>query len=205
VPTCSSSGQRIDFVKHLEHQLRLLRDRRFEELDVDTMIGEFEGVVGHYRGEPRRHIRGLIAIVLRDYDVYGDWTDLKGHMDILRWALEDSPSLVKVLDAELPRDYEGARLGAALHGEPDWPETCPWRSAPELFAAVAARDEDYLQLERSVGFGDHRAPRSGGRRDRSASSKRLNSRERTREDRAARTTAPFSSGSPPPAPRATPG
>jgi hypothetical protein len=82
-----------DFVKWLESQLAALRARQFDNLDVDKLAEELEGVVGRCRREIEDRPRRLIPILMRPYDVYGDWTDLHEEWQTLLSALKDSPSL----------------------------------------------------------------------------------------------------------------
>jgi hypothetical protein len=161
----ATKRKRQDFVKRLEVQLKMLRARRFDKLDVELVVDEWEGVVGCYRGEVRCRAKRLIVILMRSYYVYGDWNDLE-EWDTLREALKESPSLAKCAAADIRSAYKSARLGAELHGVHGWPERCPWRTLDELGAAVKARYKEYRALEwtGNVDFGDcRRVPRQSNR------------------------------------------
>lgn len=138
-----------DFVKFLASQLEALHARRFDELDMETLVDEFESVVGQSRYALRDHAERLIEILMRPYYVYGDWNDLHFESDMLHSALKDSPSLAKTAPAEIKDAYEMARLKAELHGEPGWPKRCPWETLKDLLAAVKARDAEYRALEQA--------------------------------------------------------
>jgi Domain of unknown function DUF29 len=153
--------ERVDFVKRLESQLRALRGGCFDELDVELLIDEWEGVVAQYRGAVRDHAERLIQILMRPYYVHGDWNDLYFEWDMLRSALKDSPSLAKRAAADIRSAYRPARLRAELHGEHGWPKRCPWKGLDDLLAAVKARNAEYIALERAgdADFANlHRAP-----------------------------------------------
>lgn len=138
-----------DFVKWLESQLKAFRARRFEKLDVEAVGCELEAVVGRYRSEVRRRAERLIPILMRPYQVYGDWDDLRFEWDMLRSGLKDSPSLANRATADIKRAYEHAIVVAELHGESGWPKRCPWKSFQAFRAAVEARNAQYLALERA--------------------------------------------------------
>ncbi len=138
----------VDFVKWLQRQLAAFRARRFEQLDVEALACELESVVGRHRHEVRHHAERLFRILMRREHVYGDWNDLRFEWDLLRSALQDSPSLAKTAPAQITRAYGDARLSAELHGEGKWPAGCPWRTLEALRRAVRARDREYLALER---------------------------------------------------------
>ena len=125
----------------------MFRARRFEELDVETLGDELEGVVATYRREVKERAERVIAILMRREYVYGDWDDLRGEWDMLREAIKESPSLAKTAPAQIKRAYRSARLSAELHGEGRWPATCPWRTLEALRRAVRARDREYRALE----------------------------------------------------------
>lgn len=137
-----------DFVKWFQSQLKAFRARRFEQLDVEAVGNELEGALGKYRGEVRHRAELLMRILMRAERVYGDWDDLKGEWNLLRCALEDSPSLARTVRAQIKRAYESARLKAELHGEGRWPARCPWPTLAALARAVRARDREYRDLER---------------------------------------------------------
>jgi hypothetical protein len=149
----ATKRKHADFVKFLASQLEALRTRRFDELDVETLVDEMESVVGQYRHAVGDHAQRLIEILMRPYYVYGDWNDLHFESDMLHGALKDSPSLAKTAAAEIKHAYEMARLRAELYSEPgwlqEWPKRCPWKTLKDLLAAVKARDAEYLALERA--------------------------------------------------------
>ena len=137
----------VDFVKWLQGQLKAFRARLFEQLDVEALGDELEGVVATYRREVRERAERLIAILMRREYVYGDWTDLWSEWDMLCEAIKDSPSLANTAPAQIKRAYRYARVNAELHGEGRWPATCPWRTLEALRRAVRARDREYRVLE----------------------------------------------------------
>ena len=93
----------VDFVKWLQGQLKAFRARRFEQLDVEALGDELEGVLGRYRGEVRECAKRVITILMRREYVYGDWNDLRFEWNVLRRALKTSPSLPKTAPAQIKR------------------------------------------------------------------------------------------------------
>ena len=137
----------VDFVKWLQGQLKAFRARRFEQLDVEVLGDELEGVVAIYRREVRERAERLFRILMRREYVYGDWTDLTSEWDMLLEAIKDSPSLVKTAPAQIKAAYQLARFKAKLQCDGGWPATCPWPTLEALRRAVRARDREYLALE----------------------------------------------------------
>lgn len=136
-----------DFLKWLQGQLKAFRHRRFEQIEVETLGDELEGVVGRCRGEVGERAIRVNEILMRGEYVYGDWHDLTGEWDMLREAIEDSPSLAKTAAARVKRAYESPRLKAEVHGEGRWPARCPRPTLEALGRAVRGRDREYLALE----------------------------------------------------------
>jgi len=64
-------------VKWLQRQLEAFRARRFEQLDVEALGEELEGVVATYRREVLERAERLMSILMRREYVYGDWNDLR--------------------------------------------------------------------------------------------------------------------------------
>ena len=64
-------------MKWLQRQLEAFRARRFEQLDVEALGEELEGVVATYRREVLERAERLMSILMRREYVYGDWNDLR--------------------------------------------------------------------------------------------------------------------------------
>jgi hypothetical protein len=127
-----------DFVAWAEEQASLLREGRFEALDVDNVIEELEGLARRYRECALRHLRNLCEELLKlaygepgNAGRYGH-RGLEKHRLEMRYLLEDYPSLSAALPELLQRAYARGRLDAEqdlqdfhYQYEP-FPDTCPW-------------------------------------------------------------------------------
>ena len=95
-----------DFVLLLHAQLAALQAGDRDALDLPLLASEFESVAGRYRNEVQEHAEIIIGILMRTDWVYGDWTELKLHRDLLMGALDDSPSLLGSADLQVVAAYE---------------------------------------------------------------------------------------------------
>jgi hypothetical protein len=107
-----------DMVLWFEHQITLLRQRRFAELDLNNLIEELDSIVRHERRALESRIRVLLMHLLKcqfQHDrISGSWL---GTLDEQRFQidrlLQDSPSLVSGLGEVVARAYPSAVHGAA--------------------------------------------------------------------------------------------
>ena len=145
----SATAIQSDFVMLLQSQLTALQVGNREALDLPLLASEFESVVGGYRNEIQERAEIIIGVLMRTYWVYGDWTELKLHRDLLLGALDDSPSLMGSADMQVAAAYEHAHGIAVLHGLHYWPETTPWPTLQILLDAASDADIRYLALEQA--------------------------------------------------------
>lgn len=138
-----------DLFLWVQEQARLLRERRFDELDLDNLIDEVKGVGGSERSEIENRLTVLAAHLLKWRMQPGlrssGWrgTIVEQRRRLAR-ALKASPSL-KAYPAEVFQDfvYLSARLEAARETGIDFtlfPETPP-------FTIEQALDDDFLPKE----------------------------------------------------------
>ena len=145
----SATTIQSDFVLLLHAQLAALQAGDRDALDLPLLASEFESVAGRYRNEVREHAEIIIGILMRTDWVYGDWTDLKLHSDLLLGAMDDSPSLLSSADLQVVAAYEHVHSIAVLHGQHDWPDATPWPTLQMLLVATAEADSRYLALEQA--------------------------------------------------------
>ena len=107
-----------DFFLWTRHQARLLREKRFDELDLGNLVDEVESVGRSERREIRNRMAVLIAQLLKWKYQPGkrtpSWrTTIRDQREELDEVMADSPSLRPYPSQNLPRAYGAARLKAA--------------------------------------------------------------------------------------------
>jgi hypothetical protein len=127
-----------DFYVWTERQAALLRERRFDALDMENLIEEVEDLGRSIRSAVLNNASVVMEHLLKlqlspALPPRAGWTDsIIEHRR--RLDLDITPQLRRVLDAELPRLYALARRGVArslrAHGEEvaadALPEACPY-------------------------------------------------------------------------------
>ncbi|HEY8567137.1 MAG TPA: DUF29 domain-containing protein [Beijerinckiaceae bacterium] len=141
-----------DFHEWALEQARLLRERRWDELDLDNLVDEVESVGRSQKHQIYNRLKVLIAHLLKWKFQPGarsaGWRGtIRTQRDRLHLVLDDSPSLRAHPDAILDKTYLAARLLAAKETGIDFtlfPETCPftieqvldeefWPKEPDLY------------------------------------------------------------------------
>ena len=121
-----------DFALWLEQQARALRERRFADLDLPSLIEEIDGLAGRDRRELGGRIRVVLTHLLKvahqPQRTSRSWetTILTQRADIAR-LLEQSPSLRRLIPEEMKRAYPQARRIAASETRlslNNFPECC---------------------------------------------------------------------------------
>ena len=107
-----------DFYEWTQEQARLLRERRFADLDLENLIDEVESVGSSEKREIRNRLTVLITHLLkwkyqpgRRADSWRDTIDEQRRM--LLDIVETSPSLRSYLRERAARTYPSGRLAAA--------------------------------------------------------------------------------------------
>jgi hypothetical protein len=134
-----------DFALWLERQAKLLRERRFDELDVENLVEEVEDIGRSRRRAVESNLR-ITLIHLLKYQFQPakrtkSWLDsLLEHRDRLARDFRDSPSLRRYAQEELAEAYRVARKRASAQTRLSleiFPEHCPYSFEQVL-------DEDFL-------------------------------------------------------------
>jgi hypothetical protein len=123
-----------DFHAWAVRQGALLRERRFEELDLDNVIDEVESLGWQEERELLRQLRGVMLQLLK-------W-QRQPSFQCERWklaigrqrscfarSLSESPSLALIVEENVQSEFELACLGAVVEtglAESSFPEICPW-------------------------------------------------------------------------------
>ena len=141
-----------DFYLWTQAQADLLRQRRFDELDLENLIDEVASVGGSERREVRSRLIVLITHLLKWKYQPGDrssgWMGtIDEQRDGLQQVLKESPSLGR-LPAELfDRCYRSARLDAAKQTGIDFtlfPEAPPFTIEQMLDERFLPKEPDLL-------------------------------------------------------------
>ena len=107
-----------DFFEWTRQQARLLRERRFSDLDLDNLIDEVESVGSSERREIRNRLLVLLSHLLKWQFQPGrrgeSWRrTIQEQRDQLEDLVRDSPSLRGYRDDAVVRAYLGATVRAA--------------------------------------------------------------------------------------------
>ncbi|CUI04762.1 DUF29 domain-containing protein [Massilia antarctica] len=107
-----------DFALWIEQQVSLLRARQFEQLDIDNLAEELEGMVGHDRRELSSRLKVAMMHLLKcqcqPKRKSSSWLNGLAHQrDEIAQLLQDSPSLVREIPVLATRRYRQAVLAAA--------------------------------------------------------------------------------------------
>lgn len=138
----------IDFFAWTQEQARLLRERRWDDLDLENLIDEVIGVGASDKRQIQSRLKVILAHLLKWKYQPGArssaWRGtLREQRDRLRDLLEDSPSLRPYPATVFDLAYLSARLLAARETGIDFtlfPEHPP-------FTLEQALDDDFLPKE----------------------------------------------------------
>lgn len=134
-----------DFNLWLERQAKLLRERHFDELDIDNLIEEVEAI----GRSDKREVKSRLIVLLAQLKYHHQpdkrtrsWLDtICDQRRELQLIFEDSPSLLRQhAPSVLAASYARARRDASSETElplDTFPETCP-------YALEQILDEDFL-------------------------------------------------------------
>lgn len=135
----------VDFNRWIDHTAQLLRDRRWQEIEVDHLIEEVEDLGKSQRRAIASQLTRILLHLLkwryqpeRRSDSWLDSiTDARTQLEL---AIEESPSLKEYPLEKLEDSYQRARRQAAQQTNLDislFPESCP-------FAIANILDESWL-------------------------------------------------------------
>lgn len=108
-----------DFVLWIEHQVQLLRERKFDLLDMDNLIEELDSMARHNRRELQSRLIVLIMHLLKcqaqPHRISRGWLGTIGEQraEILL-LLEESPSLRRQLPAYINDAFDTALKRASI-------------------------------------------------------------------------------------------
>ena len=124
----------VDFFAWTQEQARLLRERRFGDLDLDNLVDEVEGVGSSDKREIRNRLKVLLAHLLKWKHHPGrrgpSWRrTVREQRDALADILEKSPSLRSYFIHAVSGSYAGASVSASEDtglASGIFPEECPF-------------------------------------------------------------------------------
>ncbi|MEH2409465.1 DUF29 domain-containing protein [Nostoc sp.] len=140
-----SGNYTVDFNLWIEQTAQLLRSHRWQEVDVEYLIEEVEGLgKSEQRGIASQLIRLLLHLLKWQYQSQrrsDSWLDsLTDSRTQIELAIEDSPSLKSYPTEQLEKSYQRARRQAAKQTGmliSVFPEKCP-------YSLELVLDEDWL-------------------------------------------------------------
>ena len=136
--TVTKTLYETDFVEWADRTAELLRERKFEEVDLEHLIEEVEGLAGSDRREMRSQLERLLMHLIKQRIQPGregsSWrTSVVDAQREIRLLLEDSPSLRQHLERILQQSYRASVKYALRETELNakakdlgLPETCPY-------------------------------------------------------------------------------
>ena len=150
-----------DYSQHLDAaylQLQQLRDaaKRGEldkvaeiaqAVDWEAVASEFESVAMRYSRAVYRHGRRIMRNLLLPYITYHDCVKLDLQIDMLRGAIEDSPSLLISSTYQLESAYQREAQRQRGHEKPSATTASPWPTIETLIAAANAKIQRGRELE----------------------------------------------------------
>ncbi len=132
-----STPYHTDFVAWADETAKLLQQRRFEEIDLDALVEEVEGLAKRDRKAMRGQLQRLLVHLLQwqylpsdPERTRGNWgTTINHARNEITDDMEDSPSLRSYPAVVLDRVYQRARREARDQSQLDlstFPAQCPW-------------------------------------------------------------------------------
>jgi Domain of unknown function DUF29 len=154
-PKKSDTLYDADFFAWTQEQARLLRDRRFDDVDLGNVVEEIESVGRSEKREIRNRLTVLVMHLLKWKYQPGARTQswqraIRNQRTEIEAIVEDSPSLMDYAADIAGRQYRSARLAAAEETGIDFtlfPDLCPFSSAEIL-------DPDFLPREPDIDAGN---------------------------------------------------
>jgi Domain of unknown function DUF29 len=137
-----------DFYAWTQEQARLLRERRWDDLDLENLVDEVESVGGSEKREIRNRLTKLLAHLLKWQYQPGlrgaSWrATIRDQRRELAEIVRDSPSLRGYVNGQVQERYTSGRLEAAEQTGIAFglfPEECPF--APEQVLDLEFWPED---------------------------------------------------------------
>jgi hypothetical protein len=129
-----------DFYAWTQEQARLLRERRFDDLDLDNLVDEVESVGSSEKREIRNRLKVLLTHLLKWKFQPGrrgnSWRrTIWEQREVLADILASSPSLQNYLGHAMGAAYRGATVAASEESGLAigiFPEECPFSSIETL-------------------------------------------------------------------------
>jgi hypothetical protein len=141
----------IDFYAWTQEQARLLRERRWTDIDLDNLVDEVASVGSSEKREIRNRVTTLLAHLLKwKYQPGRRGSSWRRTILDQRWHLteiiESSPSLADYVEQQVAQRYMGATVNAADEtgiAIGIFPEHCP-------FTVEQVLDTDFFPEDRSI-------------------------------------------------------
>jgi hypothetical protein len=136
--TLTKTLYETDFVEWADQTAKLLRERKFDDVDLEHLVEEVEGLAGSDRRAIRSQLLRLLMHLIKQRiqpeRAGSSWRSSIIHaQQEIRLLLEDSPSLRRHLEQSLQKLYRSAVNDAlratelaAKAKDLGLPETCPY-------------------------------------------------------------------------------
>lgn len=136
----STPSYNEDLNAWLQQQISYLRDKKFEQLDIENIIEEIESVGKTERRSMKSHFVILIGHLLKlQYQpekASNSWySSIDNAQEEINEIIEDSPSLKREMQEKFDAAWTGAiKLAVRDTGLPrsKFPLTCPWTVAQAM-------------------------------------------------------------------------
>lgn len=125
-----------DFYQWIQAQVKLLKKKDFDHLDIENLIEEIESLGRSDKRALYSQLTRLLMHLLKlEYQPDGQGNSNSWKSSILsarieiKLLLKDSPSLKREIEKIFPEAYEDARQHAATETQLDlktFPKKCPW-------------------------------------------------------------------------------
>ncbi len=134
-----------DYYGWLQENVRLIRERKFSEIDTENLIEELESMGKSEKRELSNRLTILLTHLLKwQYQAVKRSTSWRNTIAVqridIRELLEDSPSLRNEVSDRIETAYEKAKLAAEVETgieKQNFPAACP-------FSLEQILDEDFL-------------------------------------------------------------
>lgn len=141
-----------DFYAWTQEQARLLRAKRWNDLDLENLIEEVESVGKSEKKELRSRMQVLLVHLLKwtyQANLRGpSWRrTIRDQREEIVNVVDDSPSLRPYLETALSRSYLGATLKAAEEAGISvavFPDECPFSMEQVLDANFLPEEVDHI-------------------------------------------------------------
>lgn len=136
-----------DYCQWLAGQIEVLRGGNPDQLQPSKLAEVLDQILNENQKAIQEYSQQIFRALLNPRLKRADWNTLERCRENMRISLARSPSLSNVATTHMREGYAAARRDAVADAEDmsRWPETCPVSSLVDLFEAIEARCEEFLE------------------------------------------------------------